>query len=461
MEKLKEIWSNKWVKFSVVSVIYILLTVVWTGNPWMLLGEIVIFDIYISKYMYRLFWRKHKELMQKGGTYRKVMGWVEAIVFALVVVTLLKYFVFGMYVIPTSSMEKSLLVGDYLWVSKLAYGPLVPNTPISFPLVHNTMPFSKTKKSYSEAIQWPYHRLKGLGHVKRGDVVVFHFPAGDTVALERANETYYDIVREYQRVLGKREGWERVQKDYTIISRPVDKREHYVKRCVGLPGDTIRVAASELTVNGKPLGNIPGMQYNYTVQTNGTPISAQAFRDMGIALDDIHYDNTYHMYVYLPLTKQNYERVKNMSNVIGIAQMIQDEADYRVFPNEPELYPWNVDNFGPLWVPRKGATVKLTTENLPLYRDIIDKYEANTLEVRNGQILINGAPADSYTFKMDYYFMMGDNRDNSLDSRFWGFVPEDHIVGKPRFVLISFDKDKKFPANIRWNRMFTWVRGVK
>lgn len=460
MGKLKEIWSNKWVKFSVVSVVYILLAVVWTGCPWMLLGEVVIFDIYISKYMYRLFWGKYKQMLQKDVAYRIIMSWGEAIVFALVVVTVLKYFVFGMYVIPTSSMEKSLLVGDYLWVSKLAYGPIVPNTPLSFPLVHNTMPFSKTKKSYSEAIQWPYYRLKGLGHVERGDVVVFHFPAGDTVALERANETYYDIVREYQRVLGRSEGWARVQRDYTIVSRPVDKRENYVKRCVALPGDTVRVAASELTVNGKPLGVVPGLQYNYTVQTNGTPISAQAFRDMGVAQDDIRYNSTYNMYVYLPLTRQNYERVKAMKNVVGVAQIIQDEADDKIFPHDTGIYPWNVDNFGPLWIPQKGATVELTAKTLPLYRDIIEKYEGNSLEVRGDEILVNGSPADTYTFKMDYYFMMGDNRDNSLDSRFWGFVPEDHIVGKPRFVLISFDKDRKFPSNIRWNRLFKWVRGV-
>lgn len=459
MGKLKEIWSNKWVKFAVVSVIYILLAVVWTGNLWMLLGLIVIFDIYISKYMYRLFWGRHKRLMKENKTYRLVMGWVEAIVFALVVVTLLKYFVFGMYVIPSSSMEKSLLVGDYLWVSKLAYGPMVPNTPLSFPLVHNTMPLSQTKKSYSEAIKWPYHRLKGFGHVKRGDVVVFHFPAGDTVVQERINETYYDILRYYQAQYGTDHGREKLYSEYTIVTHPVDKRENFVKRCVGIPGDTIKISATELLVNGEPLEGIPGLQFAYYVQTNGTPISQKTFSDLGISYSDV-YSVQPNMY-YVPLTDENAKKIAAMRNVVGVVKQIADEVNVNIFPHDPSLYPWNEDNYGPLWVPKKGTTVQLTPQTLPFYRDIIQKYEANTLEEKDGQIIINGVPADSYTFKMDYYFMMGDNRHFSADSRYWGFVPEDHIVGKPRFVLISFDRERSFPENIRWNRLFRWVKGAE
>ncbi len=463
MGKIKEIWANKWVKFTVVSIIYILLTVVWTGNLWMLLGEVVIFDIYISKIFYRFVGKYHRLMLEKNITYRKVWGWIEAIVFAVVVVTLLKYFVFAMYVIPTGSMEKSLLIGDYLWVSKLAYGPIVPNTPLSFPLVHNTMPLSKTKKSYSEAIKWPYHRLKGFGKVKLGDPVVFHFPAGDTVLLGKMDGYYYEDLRNYQRIYGEKEGRDKLHQDYTVISHPVDKRENYVKRCVGLPGDTIRIAASEVFVNGELLGNIPGLQNVYYVQTNGTPINPKIFDEMGIARSDIQGYNTPEgniVYV-LPLTRQNLERIKNMRNVMGTVQQIADEVDPGIFPHDTVNYPWNLDNFGPLWIPKKGASVQINLETLPLYRDIIERYEGNKLEVRDSLVYINGEPANNYTFNMDYYFMMGDNRHNSLDSRFWGFVPEDHIVGKPRFVLVSIDREKKFPGNIRWGRMFTAIKGVK
>ena len=418
LNKLKTIWGNRWVKFGVVSVIYLLWFVVWTGNLWLLLGLVVIYDIYISKTMYRLFWRKHKERKRTNKTYRKTSEWVEAILFATVVATLIRIFVFEMYVIPTPSMEKSMLVGDYLCVSKTAYGPRIPNTPISMPLVHNTMPFSQTKKSFVEWIKWPYHRLKGFGNVKRNDPVVFNFPEGDTVSLAYPSDSYYNALRQYQRRYGDRRGRQMLM-DEGIVVRPVDKRENYVKRAVGLPGDTIFIEHSEMWINGQPQADIPGKQYNYTVVTNGTPVNPDVFEDMGVAKDDIHYDAANYAYVELPLT---------------------------------------AENFGPLWIPSKGSTVDLTVENLPLYRRIIETYEGNKLEIKDGRIYINGTPADKYTFAMDYYFMMGDNRHNSLDSRYWGFVPEDHIVGKPSFVWMSLDKDKSFPANIRWNRIFSKVK---
>ncbi len=454
--KLKKFWGNRWVKFSVVSLLYILWFVVWTGNLWLLLGIPVIYDIYISKIMYRLVWSKHKAKKARSRTYKKSMEWVEAIIFATVVATLIRIFFFEMYVIPTSSMEKTLLVGDYLCVSKVAYGPKVPNTPLSFPFVHHTMPFSQTKKSFSTLIQWPYHRLKGWGNVKRGDVVVFNFPAGDTVLLENQSATYYDVLREYQATYGDREGREMLNKQYTVIARPVDKRENYIKRCVGIPGDTIRIINSHLTVNGKPLPEIPKMQYMYFIQTNGTPINKNTFEDMGVAVDDISY-NQYTQTYMIPLTAENLDRVRKMRNVTDVEQYIAEEPNPSVFPHDT-LYRWNEDNFGPLWIPSKGSSVELNLRTLPFYRTIIETYEGNELDVREGTIYINGRPADRYTFKMDYYFMMGDNRHNSADSRFWGFVPEDHIVGKASFVWLSLDKDKSFPSKIRWSRMF---RGIK
>ncbi|MCD8102519.1 MAG: signal peptidase I [Alistipes sp.] len=448
--------SNRWLKFTLVSIIYLLLFVVWTGNLWLILGLVVIYDIYISKYMNKWFWSRHKELKRQNRTYKKTMEWVEAIVFAVVVTTFIRFFFFAMYVIPTPSMEKTLLVGDYLCVSKVAYGPSVPNTPISFPLVHNTMPMSRTKKSYSEWIKWKYHRLKGFGPVQRGDVVVFNFPAGDTVVVERMNETYYDILRDYQARLGTDEGRRRLFSDYNITRHPVDKRENYVKRCVGIPGDVLEIRDMELIVNGQPFPEIPGQQQMYLVQTDA-PIGATVFDNMKIPQRDRMYMRETGSY-YLPLTVENLRKLETMKNVLKIQPLVSRTADGTTFPHDVQTYPWSRDNFGPLWIPQKGATVELDLENLPLYERIIDAYEGHDLRVQGDVIYIDGSPASSYTFAMDYYFMMGDNRHNSADSRYWGFVPEDHIVGKASFIWLSMDEDKKFPANIRWRRMFTKIR---
>ena len=458
---MKEFWSkvrtffrNRWTKFTIVSVIYILWLVRWSRNPWMLLGLPVIFDIYITKYLSRfLFGKKHQERKATNKAYRETWSWIEAIVFAVIAASLIHTYIFQMYRIPTSSMEKTLLVGDYLCVSKVAYGPRMPMTPLSFPLVHNRMPFSQTKKSYSEAVKRPYKRLAGCGSVQRDDIVVFNFPAGDTVLMENPNVTYYDVLREFQLTYGERRGRELLERQYTVISHPADKREHYVKRCVGLPGDTVAVVHGDLYVNGVRHRDAPGRQYNYYVRTAGNPISRRTFDELGIAKDDILYDQSVHTYL-LPLTDANVEQLRGMSNIVSIERYESSGTGYWIFPND-DRFDWNEDNFGPLWIPKQGATVALTTENLPLYRRIIRNYEGNDLEVRDGEIYINGAPADSYTFAMDYYFMMGDNRHNSADSRFWGFVPEDHVVGKPVFIGWSADKDKSFPGKIRWNRIFS------
>lgn len=456
-ETLRNILGNRWFKFGFWSIIYILICVVWTGNLWMLLGLLLIFEIFITKFFSRFVWYRYRVLKHKNTTFRVVMEWVEAIVFAVVVTTLIKQFIFGMYVIPTSSMESTLLVGDYLYVSKLRYGPQVPNTPLSFPLVHNTMPFSSTKKSYSESVKWDYHRLKGLSDVERGDVVVFNFPAGDTVVLGRQNETYYDILRDYQQQYGEEEGRRALFSDYTIIYHPVDKRENYVKRCVGLPGDTVVLADAKLRVNGEALGDIPTLQQNYLVYTDGNPISNRVLQEMGLSQEDIYYDSNNKIY-YMPLTAENVKRVEGLNNVIRMGLMENNRPSAYTFPHD-ERYPWNGDNYGPLWIPSKGATVQLTTENLPLYRTIIENYELHRVEVRGDKVYIDDKPVTKYTFEMDYFFMVGDNRDNSADSRYWGFVPEDHIVGKASFIWMSTDKHKgRFPFNIRWKRLFTKIK---
>jgi len=449
MNKIRAFFSNRWVGFSLAAALYTLWFVVWTGNPWMLLGLPLIYDFYISRLFHRYVWHRNAELCERSRTYKTVYEWVNAIVFATVVASLVHIFVFQMYVIPTSSMEKTLLIGDYLYVSKVAYGPQMPNTPLSFPFVHHTMPFSQTKKSFSECIRRPYHRLKGFGRIERNDVVVFNFPAGDSVLLDNQAVTYYDVVRDYERIFGREEGRRRLNAEHTVITRPVDKRENYIKRCVAIPGDTLRIVGTEVYINAEPQIELPEKQYTYMVQTS-TPITKYAFDKLGITEYGV-YDSLY----YMALTDEAAAAVEAMDNVISIRRLI---ASDEVFPHDPR-YPWSQDNYGPIWIPKKGASVTLTEDNLPLYRRIIEVYEGHSLDVEeDGTILIDSAPADSYTFAMDYYFMMGDNRHNSADSRFWGFVPEDHIVGKASFIWLSLDKEKNFPANIRWKRLFSKVK---
>lgn len=456
MGKFCEIFSNRWVKFSIATALYLIIFVLWTGNLWLLLGVPVIYDVYISKFMYRLFWRRHKEMKHGNKSYKFTAEWVEAIVFATVVATLVRIFLFEMYQIPTSSMEKSLLVGDYLCVSKVAYGPKMPNTPVAFPFVHHTMPFSATKKSFSEIIKWPYHRLAGWGKVKRGDAVVFNFPAGDTVILERQSETYYDVLRDYQSTYGDKEGRQMLFDQYTVMARPVDKRENYIKRAIGMPGDSLKVVHGEVFINGKQIEPIEGRQFIYFIKTNGTPIGERYLEQMGIARDDVNYNQMAQVYT-MPLTEENVGKVEALPNVEAVVKYEAEGADSGVYPQNPALE-WNQDNYGSIWIPAKGATVKLTPENLIMYRRPIEIYEGNKVETVGDEVFINGKKADTYTFNMDYYFMMGDNRHNSADSRFWGFVPEDHVVGKASFVWLSLDKDKSFPSNIRWSRIF---KGVK
>ncbi len=446
--EIKTIFKNKWTKFSIAAVIYTLLFVVWTGNPWMLFGLVFIYDYFISRLFYKYIGRCNEELCAKSKLYNSIYGWIDAIVWAAVVATLIHLFIFQLYVVPTSSMEKTILIGDYLYVSKLTYGPQVPQTPLSVPFVHNTMPFSTTKKSFSEKIRWGYHRLKGLKRIERNDVVVFNFPAGDTVLLENQAVTYYDVLREYQTTFGEKEGRERLNRDYTVASRPVDKRENYIKRCVGIPGDTIRIIGTELYVNGEKQIDIPTRQYIYFVHTTA-PITKYAIEKLGITE---YNGNT--PYYYMSMTDETAERLAQMPNVTNVVRYEAKENSTDIFPNDAS-YSWTQDNFGPLWIPAKGATVKLTTENLPLYRRIIEQYEGNDLEVADGEIFINGKKASTYTFAMDYYWMMGDNRHNSADSRFWGFVPEDHIVGKASFIAFSRDREN---GGVRWNRIFKKIK---
>ena len=375
-------------KFAIVAIIYVLWFVVWSESLWMLLGLPIIFDIYITKFLARLLrLDKHKARKQTSKVYKEVWSWIDAIVFALIFATLINTYGFQMYQIPTSSLEKTLLVGDYLYVSKATYGPRLPNTPLSLPLMHNTTPSGA--KSYSEAVKWPYKRLAGRRGVERDDIVVFNFPAGDTVILERQAETYYDIVRQFTGAYGEKRGRELMNKNYTVVSRPVDKREHYVKRCVALPGDTLQIIASELFINGEPQKEIAGRQFIHFVQTT-SPLSGKSLERLGVSKDDVHYSPSTGVYI-MPLTEDSVEKLRAMKNVESVTKNETTETYLAIFPNS-DKFSWTEDYFGPLWVPQKGATVALSEENLPLYERIIKNYEGNELKVSDGVIYINGAP---------------------------------------------------------------------
>ena len=376
---LKEFTRNRWTKFTFWALLYVL-WVIWLGNYWWLIGLGVIFDIFITKKVHWNFWKKR---YKEGEKHSAANEWLDAIIFAVIVVTFINIFFFQAFKIPSSSMEKTLYTGDHLFVSKLTYGPRVPQTPLTVPFTHNVI-FGK--ESYSTLIQNDYRRLKGLRKVKRGDIVVFGFPNGDTVLRKAPSEDYYSLCRFY----GKKKV---ISTLGPVIARPADKVDHYVKRCVAIPGDTLEIREGLVWVDGVQQPSYPGMQIS-----------------------------------------RNLEKVQN---------------DYReIFPFSPD-YTWTRDEFGPLWIPEKGATVELTRENLPLYERIIRVYEHSSVE--------EALAAGSYTFKQDYYFMMGDNRHNSLDSRYWGFVPEDHIVGRPVVIWLSTDEGKRFPKNIRWGRFLKFV----
>ena len=430
--------KNRWTKFIFFSVAYILLFVVWTGNLWLLLGLPLIYDRFISRLWHRFIGSKNDELRKKYKLYNTIYGWLDAIVWATVVAHLVHLFIFQLYVVPTTSMEGCILAGDYIYVSKISYGPQVPNTPVAMPFVFNTMPFSSTTKSYSECVKWDYHRLRGRGNVERDDVVVFNYPAGDTVVLERPAESYYDILRnEYN---GNRDS---LRQKYTVVSHPVDKRENYIKRCVAIPGDMLEIISNQVYVNGKKQADRKERQYAYIVESS-IYLTDNTFRNLGISeYSQIGASRCYvvHTTPEIAAHLQRYTVIESVS----ISNSTEPTLD--VFPHH-ENYPWNCDNYGPLWIPYKGATVELNIENLPLYERIIDQYENHDLRVEGDKIFIDGKEATTYTFAMDYFFMMGDNRHNSLDSRYWGFVPEDHIVGKALFIIFS-----KGPEGIRWDRI--------
>jgi signal peptidase I len=503
--KLNPAWQ--WTKFIVVLILYIAF-LLWVKSWWGIIVIPFIFDAYITKKIKWQWWKDAE------GPVRFVMSWIDAIVFALVAVYFINLFFFQNYVIPSSSLEKSLLTGDYLFVSKVSYGPRIPQTPLTMPLTQHTMPLFNCK-SYIEWPQWDYRRVKGLGNVELNDIVVFNYPAGDSIL----TNDRYQASDYYQQIYGigeslmmqdnpnirlaemttaqQRQFFDKAyvvgrkyilgnQREYGVIdSRPTDRRENYVKRCVGLPGQTLQIINKVVYLDGKANKEPDNVQYSYFVKLNNISIKDlfgeqydEVRKELGISEEDVSCLSRLHGYDvqsgnvlnqevlqqfdgYMPLTAHAAKELKAR----GVVSAIRPVTDKDFFSGT--VYPlnaytgWTRDNYGPVWIPKKGASIDLTLENLPVYERCIKVYEGNDLQVKGNTILINGKPATKYTFKLDYYWMQGDNRHNSADSRYWGFVPEDHIVGKPLFIWWSSDPDRGGLRGIRWNRLFRWVDGIK
>lgn len=359
---------------------------------------------------------------------------VSSLLFAVIVATLVHTYFIQPYTIPTSSLEKSLLVGDFLFVSKMNYGARVPMTTVALPMVHDTIPLLK-RKSYLTWPELPYLRLPAMQSINRTDIVVFNWPA--------------DTVYKFRDDTGRR------------VDKPIDKKSNYVKRCVGIPGDSLSIKDGIVYINGKELilSERAKPQFSYKVALDGkTPIDFEyLFKDMDITdgagfIDDQKKDTLF----IAALTAAGAERLKNVPGITGVKRIISKDVENGIFPH---INKWNRDNFGPIYIPQKGKTVALTMETLPFYKTIITDYEDNKLKVNGSEIVINDKVATTYTFKQDYYWMMGDNRHNSEDSRYWGYVPENHIVGKPIFIWLSIDSNAKGLDKIRWERLFTTVSG--
>lgn len=381
---------------------------------------------------------KGKRRKKKKSTLRE---WIDAAIFAIIAASIIRTFFFEAYTIPTPSMEKTLLVHDFLFVNKLAYGPRVPMTPLAVPFTMSTIPILNVQ-SYSTWPKFDYHRLPGFGDVEREDVVVFNFPNGDSVLKELPDADYYAMVR--------RNGRKYIHNHYTIVTRPVDRKQNYIKRCVGLPGDTLSVRNGVVFIDGKKEKIPAHSQKYYYVQTDGSVFNLNRLHELKIS-PPTYADPTTSTYKF-NLTLSDSAALSNFKMVKSIVRFLDTTVRPAVFPHDTAHFKWSPDNYGAIYIPKEGATVHLNMSNIALYRRLIDVYEHNDLKVQDGKIYINGKLSDSYTFKMNYYWMMGDNRDNSLDSRYWGYVPESHVVGKAWFLWFSYGED-----GIRWSRIFDGI----
>jgi len=471
--------KTDWIKCTIVIALY-LAFLYWVDAWWGIIVVPFIFDAYITR---RIPWTWWKEA--ENPVIRTVMSWVDAIVFALVAVYFVNIYFFQNYTIPSSSLEKSLLVGDYLLVSKMSYGPRVPQTPLHMPLCQHTLPGGG--KSYLDWIQWDYKRVTPKP-ITLNDIVVFNYPAGDTIVGRYQTEYYticYNVGSQlYQQQTGtvpqpedmtplqQRQYYSAVYelgRQYVCLNsqsfgevswRPVDRRENYVKRCIGLPGQTLEIRDRIVYLDGKENPAAKNVQFNYFVELKKRELPEDLIHELGLSMSDV-----YDMYQSgeIPLTSDAKKALEAQTEYVANVSPIYYGEDERLYPQNAYTG-WTVDNYGPIWIPKKGESIKLSIDNIAIYERPIRIYEGNDLKVTpEGDIFINGQKATEYTFKMDYYWMQGDNRHNSADSRFWGFVPEDHIVGKPIFIWLSTDKDRSWISghHVRWSRLFKLVDNIK
>jgi signal peptidase I len=417
---------------------------IWLDIWYLLLFNLVLLDMFVTR---QVDWTLRKYSLPR--LLQSAVEWIFVLAGAVILSVAIKVLFVEAYKIPTPSMEETLLAGDFIFVSKLAYGPRLPETPLSLPFYHNKLPSGK--KTYSERIALPYKRLKGYSRVRRDDIIVFNFPEGDTMVLQYPGQNYYSLVRQY--------GREYLLSEFDIITHPVDKRENYVKRCIGVPGDVVEIREGNILVNGEEITRQPGQKFRYYVTTFGEPIPDYLMDSLRITKSSVTYNPVNSLHV-IYLSQEKYETLRTFSEVRSIKRYSEPRLSFQnqeIFPHSSD-YRWTGDNFGPLTIPAKGAEVNLDMLNLPLYQRIIDVYEGNDLQVRDGLILINGMETDSYTFRMDYYFVIGDNYHNSADSRYWGFVPEDHLLGKAVTVWFSVDPEKPGMEGLRKERIFNSIK---
>ncbi len=454
----------------------------WVDAWWGIIVAPFIFDAYVTRLIPWTWWKD-----AENPVVRTVMSWVDAIVFALVAVYFVNIYFFQNYTIPSPSLEKSLLVGDYLFVSKMTYGPRVPQTPLHMPLCQHTLPWGG--KSYIEWPKWEYKRVSPKP-VQLNDIVVFNYPAGDTIVTRQEYQTEYyamcygfgaQLYRQqfpyqtpvdsmtrmqqrqyYQQVysLGRQYLTASSSEFGKIDSRPVDRRENYVKRCIGLPGQTLEIKDRVVYLDGQVNPDAENVQYNYQVSLISNYLPEELTYELGLSADDVQ--GLYQTGI-IPLTNKAKVALEQRTDLVASITPLKTYDTESLYPQNGRMG-WTCDNYGPIWIPKKGEKITLTLDNLPVYERPIRVYEGNELTVtEDGKILINGKETNEYTFQMDYFWMQGDNRHNSADSRYWGFVPEDHVVGKPILIWLSTDKDYPMFSmrHIRWSRLFSLVDNIK